>query len=149
MDIVIIIAMLFMLVVAGNYVTAWSAQGRPMTSPHLRSATLLLLCFTVLAVLVFGMRLFLQPTVGVAYAASTQPIFSNVTPAKDGSRVIETKALSTCKVTFYRSYPMMLVVGTDSTVHNYKMPCDELSTDMKGDIAMTIGYLKGTVHNEK
>jgi hypothetical protein len=149
MDIVIFLAMMIMVVLTIVHLSAWSKEKWAIASHHLRSAGIMLLCFTVLAVLVFGMRLFLKPDVQVAYRDSTQDMFSNLTIAKDDTRVLEMRKLQTCDVVFYKSYPLFVVVGRDLRTNKYKMPCDALTTDMKSDVAAMLSYLKEENRNVK
>jgi hypothetical protein len=108
-----------------------------------------MICFTVLTVLMFGMRLFLKPDVRVTYHDSTQEIYSNTTVAKDDTRVVESKKIQTCDVVFEKAYPMFTVMGRDVRTNKYKMPCDTLTNDMKSDIAVLLSYLKEENRNVK
>jgi hypothetical protein len=150
MDLVIFLAMVMMVALTATHLVAWStAEKRSITSPHLRAAGATLVCFTILSVLVFGMRLFLKPDVRVTYHASSQDLYSNLTVANDGTHVIESKKLQTCDVEFNKSYPLFAAIGKDTRIVTYKMPCDALTTDMRGDISTLLSYLKEENRNAK
>ena len=149
MDIIICIAMLLMLGLAIFHLVVWSKQKWSIVSPHLRSAGFLMICFTVLTILMFGMRLFLKPEVQVHYFESAQETNYNLVIAKDDTRVVEYKKIQTCDVVFEKSYPLFLYMGRDTRTNKYKMPCDALTTDMKTDIATLLSYLKEETRNAK
>ena len=149
MDIIICIAMFLMLTLAVFHLAVWSKQKWSIVSPQLRQAGFLMICFTVLTVLMFGMRLFLKPEVQVAYHESAQETYSNLVIAKDDTRVVESKKIQTCDVVFEKSYPLFLYMGRDTRTNRYKMPCDMLTTDMKTDVATLLSYLKEETRNVK
>lgn len=149
MDIIICIAMLLMLGLAIFHLAVWSKQKWSIVSPHLRSAGFLMICFTVLTILMFGMRLFLKPEVQVTYHDSSQEIYSNLTVVKDDTRIVESKKVQTCDVVFEKSYPLFLYMGKDTRTNKYKMPCDTLTNDMKSDVSVLLSYLKEETRNAK
>jgi hypothetical protein len=149
MDLVIFLAMVMMVALTTMHLAAWSTEKWIITSHHLRSAGVMLVCFTILAVLVFGMRLFLKPDVRVTYRATSQDLYTNLTVAKDDTHVIESKKLQTCDVEFNKSYPLFVAIGKDTRITTYKMPCDALTTDMRSDISTVLSYLKEENRNAK
>ena len=142
-------AMVLLVVLTVAYVIMWSHEKWKITSVHLRMAGLMILCFTVLAVMLFGMRLFLKPDVQLIYVDGTQVTYSNVTVAKDGTYQVELRELQTCDVTFDKTFPLFTYMGRVSRVNKYKMPCDMLTTDMKSDVATVMTYLKEDTRDSK
>jgi hypothetical protein len=130
------------------HLSYWGKEKWRITSPHLRSAGIMLVCFTVLSVLLFGMRLFLKPDVAITYQNSSDEMYKNlvVTPT---SEIVESKKLLTCVVGFEKTYPTFLLMGRDVRNSIYRLPCDVLTTDMKSDIAATVSYLKEDGRNAK
>ena len=148
MDIVICFGLFVMISFAIIHLSVWGKEQWKITSPHLRSAAIMLVCFTVLSVLLFGLRLFLKPEVVITYQNSSQEIYSNliVTPA---SQIVDSKRLLTCDVVFEKTYPLFVLMGRDQRTSSYKLPCDVLTTDMKSDISVLASYLKEEGRNAK
>lgn len=142
MDILICIAIGLMALIAGLYLTYWASHGKEILSPHLRTASVLLMCLTLLVFLLFGTRLFMRPDVSITYTDKQFPIYSNQTISAASQVIVESKHIVGCIVTLDKSYPLMFVLGRDSKTLNFKLPCDSLSPEMKTDIANTTSHLR-------
>jgi hypothetical protein len=146
MDVVVVLGIILMLGLAIFHISVWKRESWKLASTYLRSASLMLVCFTLLTVLLFGMRIFLKPEVSVAYNDTTADIYSNVLTTKDG-QIQESKKLLVCDVTFKKFYPLSVFMGRDDKAVRYKTPCSELTIESKTDIADIVGYLKEEHHN--
>jgi hypothetical protein len=142
MDILICFAIGMMALIAAAQLSYWATHGREILAPQLRSATMLLMCLTMLVFLLFGTRLFLRPDVAITYTDRTFDLYSNQTINASSQVIIESKHLIGCEVNLVKSYPLMFVLGRETKTLKFKLPCDTLSPEMKTDIANTTSYLR-------
>ena len=147
MDILFYIGLVLLIGLTIIHAIQWVREKYKITSPSLRSGLITLVCFTILAVLLFGMRLFLKPEVSIKYVDTSQDLSSNMTisPTDPTLYVFETRKRLTCDVTLDKSYPLSLFLGKDTKHVKYKVPCDALTAEMKSDISNITSYLKDEV----
>jgi len=147
MDYLVGIAMVVMLFIACIHIVAQlsledKAQRWNPVAARYRSAGMQLICFTALAFVLFGSRMFLRPDVSIAYSDIEIGVYKNVTQNDKLQDVIETKTIAGCQVTLKKTYPLFVTIGSDTKEIKYKLPCDRLAPEMKTDIASVVSYLK-------
>ncbi len=142
MDIVNIIAIVFMFVGTCWYTMQWVKEKYAIGSANLRTALLLLCVVSALSTLMFGTRLMLRPDVAITYTERQFDLYSNLTVNEKQQHILETKKVIGCEVDFLKSYPLMVVLGHEQRSIKYKMPCDLLTPEMKSEIATVTSYLK-------
>lgn len=142
MEIIIGFALVAMVIAVIAHLTHWVKAKYEITSPHLKTAGILLVCITVLLTVLFGTRLMLKPDVAIVYNDHMFSVYSNLTVNDKGQHVLEQRTLVGCNVVLTKTYPLMIVFGRDQKQVKLKMPCDLLTPEMKTDIANTTSYLK-------
>ena len=142
MDILIFIVLVAVAVILGFEITHWIKEKCAVQSVHLKSAALMVVCFTVMSVLIFGSRILLKPDVVLTYTDTLHETYTNLSVNDKGNHVLETKRMLGCEVQLVKSYPLMITLGRDSKALKYKMPCDTLTPEMKTEVANLTAHLK-------
>jgi len=146
MDIIVGLGMILMLGLTIFHFGHWYREKWKITSQHLRAGSLMLICFTILTILLFGMRIFLKPEVAITYTDTSVPIFTS-TAIEDNHQVVSTKQMAVCDVYIRKTYPLSVVMGRDGQSVRYKLPCDSLTPETKSDIAAIVSFLKEDTRN--
>lgn len=142
MDVLISVAIGIMLAITIAHMSFWLKENRVITSPHLRSASVMLVCLTLLVFVLFGSRLFLKPEVTLTYTEKMYELYNSVSINDKAQQIVDSKRVIGCEVELQKGYPLMWVMGRDRKVIKFKLACDALSPEMKTEIANVTSYLK-------
>jgi hypothetical protein len=142
MDILISVALAAILIITGFHTTMWVREKYSVTSSHLRSASMMIVCLTLLVFVLFGARLYLKPEVQIAYEDKMYDLLSSQSINDKGQHIIDTKRIVGCEVNLTKSYPLMLRLGRDTKQVKFKMPCEHLTPEMRTEVANLTSFLK-------
>jgi hypothetical protein len=142
MDILICTAIAAMMVITGVHLTMWVREKYVITSSHLRSAAMMLICVTLLIFALFGTRLVLKPQVTIDYNDKMYDLYSNQSVNDKGQFIVESKKIIGCEIELVKSYPLMWRIGRDTKLIKFKMPCEHLTPEMKTEITNVTSFLK-------